>query len=84
LVEQDRWYQVVATYNDSEMILYINGEKEYTRSASGELKPSDQQPLYIGCADPDSSRNARHFTGYIDEVQIYNRALSETEVKSLS
>ncbi len=84
LVEQNRWYQVVATYNGSEMILYINGEKEYTRSVSGELRPSDQQPLYIGCADPDSSRNARHFTGYIDEVQIYNRALSETEVKSLS
>ncbi len=84
LVEQDRWYLVVATYNGSQMELYINGEKEYSKSASGQLQPSDEQPLYIGCADPSSTNNARYFTGYIDEVQIYNRALSESEVRSLS
>jgi hypothetical protein len=71
------WYQVVGVYNGTNMILYVNGENKDEESQSGSIMIYNT-PLCIGSAD-----GSRKFTGIIDEVQIYNRALSQAEIQSI-
>ena len=40
----------------------------------------DQQPLFLGY---DGGFGYKKFHGIIDDIRIYNRALSEVEVKEL-
>jgi hypothetical protein len=77
------WYHVAATYNGSTCAIYVNGVDVTTVSsdtASGDIN-NTSSALRIG-AEGGSSPGS-YFSGVIDEVQIFNRALSATEVKSL-
>lgn len=77
-VALNTWQHVVAQYNDGTHRYWINGEKV------GEInnKPNppgleDTSPVVVGTA---GGGNIRYFLGMIDEVRIWNRALSEAEV----
>ena len=62
------------------MNIYINGQLEGEKKNAGGIRPSDLD-LWIGADDwrmPASS-----FPGVIDEVRIYNKALTEGEIKKL-
>ncbi|MGB5062941.1 MAG: LamG-like jellyroll fold domain-containing protein, partial [Candidatus Competibacter sp.] len=73
-------YQYVAD-GTSKMTLYINGvAKGSSTTAVGPVQ-KNTQPLDLGRYYWDSSY-ARYFNGLIDEVRIYNRALSATEIAS--
>ena len=75
------WYHVVGTYKSGALDLYVNGEKaRATESLTGPIKvyPGD---LYIGAEH--AFPNNEYFKGYIDEVRVYDRCLSEIEVKQL-
>ncbi len=61
------------------MILYTNGVVAAQTAASGKMSVT-QQPLSIGENLDDFSD---YFNGYIDDVQIYNRALSPEEIEQL-
>ncbi len=76
-VTENTWYYLAGTYNGSEMVLYVNGNIESKKSHTGLIDKHDS-PLWIG-----SAGDIRKFNGIIDEVQIYNRALSEAEIKSI-
>jgi len=71
-----QWIQVVGTYDGSELKLYINGKLEDTKSLPN-IQETDQ-PIYIG-AGPGGSLFP--FNGSIDEVAIFKRALTDTEVR---
>ena len=76
------WYLVTGTYNGSTCKLYMNGVDVTTvvdNNASGNLKQTATN-LRIGVTGVDLSSP---FTGLIDEVRIYNRALSATEIQAL-
>ena len=75
---KNTWYHVACTYDGSEKVMYINGNKVGSENTNGKIKASDEKPLYIG-----SAGNSRYFTGTIDEVQIYERALSASEVSEI-
>jgi type II secretory pathway pseudopilin PulG len=75
--QQGIWYHVVATYDGSFMRLYVNGNLERSIAANGTI-PSSTTPVNIG----SRTSNDRYFTGTIDEVAIYDRALSATEISS--
>ncbi|MBR9692832.1 DUF2341 domain-containing protein [Candidatus Woesearchaeota archaeon] len=71
------WKHVVATYDGSEQRIYVNGVSEgFVAAADPEMGGGQQ--VQIG---HDRSGNFR-FDGDIDEVRIYDRALSEDEVKT--
>jgi len=76
-IEEGQWYHIAAVLGDYEEI-YINGSLDKQESR-GPLDFSTQ-PLIIG-ANENASGN--FFNGIIDEVRIYNRALSENEIKML-
>jgi len=79
----DTWYHIVATYNGTTQILYVNGQDEDTDTPSYTLPETDAD-LLIGARESASSPPAKlFFDGIVDEVRIYNRALSATEVAAL-
>ncbi|KXK09361.1 MAG: hypothetical protein UZ20_WS6002000576 [candidate division WS6 bacterium OLB21] len=75
--QQGIWYHVVGTYNGSSMRIYVNGNLENTISLTGTIQ-SSTTPLRIG----SRTSGDRFFNGDIDEVAIYNRALTGTEISS--
>jgi hypothetical protein len=75
-VNSSDWYLVTGTYDGNTARLYINGSLE--ASAQNEWENRSTNPLLIG-----RYHNTSYWTGSIDEVRIYNRALSGDEIASL-
>jgi len=68
------WYHITGTYDGSDAVCYLNGvEKD---KISMPAINSSNDPILIG---QDGWGNI--FDGVVDEVRIYDRALSESEVK---
>ena len=81
-VKEGVWQHWVATYDGSALILYLNGMQAAQQPASGPLGTSGE--LYLGhdfIANSPSYK--RYFNGMMDEVQVYDKALSAEEVKAL-
>ena len=76
-VPLDAWTHLAATYDGSSMKICINGIERAFRSVSGTIGTSDN-PLFIGTRTPAPGEV---FSGLIDEVAIYGRALSEAEIQ---
>jgi len=75
------WYHVVASFNGSIIEVYINGESVATQNRSGSLQTSST-PLRIGRRGGAGSFNS-WFQGIIDDVGIWNRALTNEEILAL-
>lgn len=71
------WHHLVGTWDGKDIFLYIDGEVAKSGACEGELK-SSVQPVYIG----SRLGGERFLTGTVDEVRIYNRALTQDEVKN--
>jgi hypothetical protein len=82
-----KWHQAVATWNGSTISLYVDGVSDATAvSFSGSLRTNQTNSLTIGADDAAigaGSTPLNYFNGTIDDVRIYNRALSATEVANL-
>ena len=75
---QNTWYHLVGTYDGTDAKLYINGEVKGTAIGSGNIRVSTTN-VYIGQWGDGTAR----FNGLIDEVRIYNRALTAAEISDL-
>ena len=77
----NRWRHIAVTFADDAITVYQDG-RQTARNTNINIRPRDFRPIfnYIGrsqfVADPT-------FRGYIDEVQIYNYALSAEDVTRL-
>lgn len=71
------WTHVVGVYTGDQVQIFLNGALVATKDASGRLQQSTR-PIVIG-NHPDWEA----FDGRIDEVRLYNRALSPDEIRSL-
>jgi hypothetical protein len=74
-IESNVWTHIAATYDGHHLRLYVNGELVDTTYTSTPNMASTG-PLYIGCA-PDFDD---WFAGRIDEVRLFERALTPAEV----
>lgn len=81
IAEIGKWYHIVGTYDGQTQKLYEDGNLVITTSRSGPINVSTQD-LVIGNRKYNSSK-AYPFNGGIEGVHIYNRAISEEEVKTL-
>jgi hypothetical protein len=73
------WNHVVAVYNNPSSTIYVNGNQVATISGSGgSLNTSVSDPLRIGWNNIPS-----FYSGDIDDVRIYNRAVTSQEVSEL-
>jgi hypothetical protein len=83
-INDGNWHFLVITRNSSNKIfsMYIDGNIESTMTDEGRnLNSGMDTPLEIGIWAKESY--AGTFNGYIDDIRIYNRALSESEIKQL-
>ena len=81
IIPAKRWTHVATTYESrtGEMAVYINGELSGHRQIdAGKTLRKKSEMLYIGVRDWDRS----YFSGAIDEVKVYSKALSATEIKA--
>ncbi len=73
----NNWHHVVFQWGTNGQKLYLNGVLVDTKSSTGYVTQS--QTIYIGRSSWPSS----HVNGKIDDIRIYNRALSEQEIYAL-
>jgi len=77
--ELNQWTHVVAVWDGSKSYMYINGELIKQMPRTGKPNPNPY-PIMIGNWEYPSCHGT-NFGGLIDEVKIYNRALTADEVK---
>lgn len=77
------WYHVVGTWDASGMAIYLNGSLDSStsntlvvRNSTGGVNIGAQLPVYYN----PTYRNFP-FDGILDEVAVYNRALTPTEIQ---
>jgi len=75
------WTHLVATYDGSMIKVYYNGEVVGETAFSDKLSVSDG-PLFIGNKWSQAPAGDE-FNGIMDDVRIYNRALSASEITAL-
>jgi hypothetical protein len=79
------WSHVAATFDETTMRLFVNGKEVASKESlcSGVSRGGN---FFVGCVadasetfNPESQQTA-HFCGTIDDVMLYNRALTEQEI----
>jgi fibronectin type 3 domain-containing protein len=70
------WTHLAGTYNGSTLALYVNGALAASRPATGSII-ANTGPLRIG----GNAIWGEYFNGLIDEVRVYSRALSSSEIQ---
>lgn len=74
-----QWYHVVGTYDGVTIKIFVNGVLANSAALATTIG-SNTYPLYIG---ENSQAPGREWTGTIDEVKIFDRALPDNEVYSM-
>jgi O-glycosyl hydrolase len=77
LLPLNAWSHLAVTYDGAALRLYLNGTHVASRSQSGSIAVSGG-PLRIG----GNSVWGEYFTGLIDEVRVYDRALTRAEIQA--
>jgi hypothetical protein len=75
-INDNQWHHIAAVYDGTKMCLYVDGKLDASQTASGSLNVSATN-VYIG-GGPSQS-----FNGLIDDVRIYDRAISKDELEML-
>lgn len=75
-----QWYHVAGVYNGSTMSLYINGNLEAQANHSGNIKAYEPSFQTMIGQWAYNSEVYRRFAGSLDDVTIYNKALSNVEL----
>lgn len=74
-LEEQRWYHIAASYDGSEVRLYLNGVLDRRFDQSGTIVAHSEVHTEIGAAAEDQA-----FLGKIDEVRIWNVARSASGI----
>ena len=76
-VPQNTWTHLATTYDGATLRLYVNGAQVVSQSLTGAIRTSSGA-LSIG----GNGVWGEYFRGRLDDVRIYNRALSAAEVQT--
>lgn len=79
----DQWHHLAAVYDGAEMRLYVDGQRRNgSREQSGEIAYPDEASFVIGGHGDSRDRNGLvPYAGHIDDVRLWNRALTGAEIK---
>ena len=74
------WYHIAGTYSktDEEVLIYLDGESDRAAYALASNVADNGDSFKIG-----KSKDGSFFNGNIDEVSIYSKALSPTDIKRI-
>lgn len=79
-LESGQFYHVVTVYDGSDFLIYLNGQQDTASTFSGKILKTSFD-LTIGQVLPNN--NQYNFNGVLEDIRIYNRALSAAEVSNL-
>jgi hypothetical protein len=77
-INADQWYHVAGTNDGTELKLYVDGQLKASVSSSGFTGVDEN--AYIG----HKYNFSLYYTGLIDDVRIYERAVSEDEFQDIA
>jgi len=78
-VPTGEWQHVCGTYDGRTISLYVNGALDVTKAYNGVIT-TNAHNVYIG---ENEGATGRYFNGLIDDVVIFDHALSEDEITQL-
>ncbi|MBP8016514.1 LamG domain-containing protein, partial [Candidatus Gracilibacteria bacterium] len=73
----NKYYYVAITLNNTTLKVFINGIQSAQKNIINTGIYQNDYPLYIG----NNPINIRAFNGIIDDIKIYNRTLSDDEIR---
>jgi hypothetical protein len=76
-VIDDQWHFIAGTWDGKTLQLYIDGKADKSKPCAGKLN-TNNDPIFIGAR----GGTGRFLLGSIDEVKVYNYALSAAEIKA--
>ncbi len=74
-LQKTTWYHVAMTYDGSVLKLFVNGRLDGSLAVSGPIVVTGH-PLLVG----GHASGPWNFNGLVDELRLYNRALSSREI----
>ena len=77
-VNDGQWHHVAGVYDGTNMFLYVDGTLDVSKPATGSIV----QNSYPVCIGHNAEAPASSFNGLIDEVSLYNRALTAAEIQA--
>lgn len=80
--QQGVWYHIAGTYDGTKMYLYINGSLEASTNKTGLVNNMVSNYYFTLGAWAQSNNNYRKFDGTIDELSIWNVALTSSQIQS--
>jgi hypothetical protein len=86
-VNDGKWHHAVGVWDGKRSSLYVDGVLQGTGATTGAMPYSHRASFRVGHLQNNNARWARdgffYFRGTIDELMIFNRALSESEIQQL-
>lgn len=76
-IQDESWHFLAGTWDGTTIKLYIDGELNKELECKGKLT-ANNEPLYIGAR----GGNQRFVNGALDEIKIYNYALTQDELRA--
>ena len=78
-VNDGQWHHVAGVYDGINLFLYVDGTLDASAPATG-IMAQNNYPVCIG---ENAQMPGRRWNGWIDEVSIYNRALTASEIQAI-
>ena len=78
-VPLNQWTHIAATFDGKEVVLYLNGEIDNKAPHVGEMM-QNKKDLWFGASE---FWDPRFFDGLMDDVALFNVALSQDDIKTL-
>lgn len=72
------WLHVTATFDGRKSVIYFNGVQDNSATYSSTTIKTNTSEIQIG-----ARKATNQWSGALDEIRLYNRALTETEVSKL-
>ena len=82
-VPTNTWTHVASTYNGSRLTVWINGAQAGSKAVTGSTCRNNR-PLAVGAKNyPGAGLLEAFWDGQLDDVRLYRRALSASEIRGL-
>jgi hypothetical protein len=79
-LQGNTWYHLAATFDGTALTSYKNGVLMVSNTAAAGTPDPETGTLLIG---RHSTSSGNYFTGTVDDVRVYDRALAEDEIKQV-
>ncbi|MHC4642643.1 MAG: LamG-like jellyroll fold domain-containing protein, partial [Planctomycetota bacterium] len=87
-VDDGQWHHVAGVFDNGTMTIYIDGKAEPSTTGGATFGSSATRYGFIGVGSEASGFDGNkgptsYFNGYMDDVRIYDRALSAAEIRTI-